>query len=280
MINLKKEWCERIEEDKKYNLQKMSEEKIWLWRLNNVSMSYCAFISRGKYYNVKDKVLYYYYNLIPKELKIIINKFDLYLEKVCISKKLHYDYFIKYCPKELLKIIKKDEIKEYLKYNFNQDSYIFYNNKKGKMEMCTDYLSYSSKSDYDILEENLISIKPKKMVIIFEDEIKGKEYIRGIKFIFKHIIYKAPFNSIENTPAKRRLEIFRRDKYICQYCKWKNGLPNTKDRVLTIDHKIPIAFGGTNKKENLITCCLNCNAKKHDNILPEDIRISQLTLLK
>lgn len=49
-------------------------------------------------------------------------------------------------------------------------------------------------------------------------------------------------------------DVFKRDKYTCQYCGSK--------RDLSIDHKIPIAKKINNSKENLIIACVTCNAFK------------------
>lgn len=54
-----------------------------------------------------------------------------------------------------------------------------------------------------------------------------------------------------------RFTIFSRDRYTCRYC---GGQPG--DVVLTIDHVIPVAQGGTNDPENLATACQDCNGGK------------------
>jgi len=50
-------------------------------------------------------------------------------------------------------------------------------------------------------------------------------------------------------------EIFRRDKFTCQYC-------GNKKKNLTIDHIIPRHMGGEHNWTNVITACANCNHKK------------------
>jgi len=57
--------------------------------------------------------------------------------------------------------------------------------------------------------------------------------------------------------AKRRKEIFGRDKYICGYCGERKKPP-----VLVIDHIIPIRYGGSHNEDNWVTACRSCNQKK------------------
>ena len=54
-----------------------------------------------------------------------------------------------------------------------------------------------------------------------------------------------------------RFEIFKRDRFTCHYC---GGKP--PEVVLHIDHITPVAEGGTNTLDNLITSCQECNLGK------------------
>ena len=74
-----------------------------------------------------------------------------------------------------------------------------------------------------------------------------------------------PFSRQFSVRFKRK--IFERDNFTCRYCNWKNGISGKEDRILTLDHIIPIAHGGTSKEENIATCCLQCNISKSDKIL-------------
>lgn len=56
-----------------------------------------------------------------------------------------------------------------------------------------------------------------------------------------------------------RKNIFKRDKYTCQYCGAQPG-PNE----LTIDHIVPRSKGGTSTWENCVLACIECNKKKAD----------------
>ena len=63
-----------------------------------------------------------------------------------------------------------------------------------------------------------------------------------------------------------RFEIFKRDRFTCQYC---GAQP--PDVVLVVDHITPVAGGGSSEPENLITACEGCNAGKSDKPLTERI---------
>ena len=55
-----------------------------------------------------------------------------------------------------------------------------------------------------------------------------------------------------------RFKIFARDSFRCQYC------GRTPPAVrLHVDHVLPVAKGGTNEDENLVTSCSDCNHGKH-----------------
>jgi hypothetical protein len=56
---------------------------------------------------------------------------------------------------------------------------------------------------------------------------------------------------------KTRFEVFKRDKFKCQYC--GSEAPSV---VLVIDHIEPIALGGDNNVMNLVTSCVDCNSGK------------------
>lgn len=54
-----------------------------------------------------------------------------------------------------------------------------------------------------------------------------------------------------------RFNVFKRDLFACQYCgKTPPGV------VLEVDHIVPVAAGGGNGHENLITACFDCNRGK------------------
>lgn len=56
--------------------------------------------------------------------------------------------------------------------------------------------------------------------------------------------------------------ILQRDNFTCCRCGRSNHPSRPTDLVLTVDHKIAVASGGSNNPSNLETLCNFCHAKK------------------
>ncbi len=69
---------------------------------------------------------------------------------------------------------------------------------------------------------------------------------------------------------KIRFEVFKRDKFTCQYCGRK-----APDVVLNVDHITPVAEGGTNDMLNLITACFSCNNGKRATPLDKNAALDK-----
>src|SRR5689334_17114709 len=54
-----------------------------------------------------------------------------------------------------------------------------------------------------------------------------------------------------------RYAILRRDNHACRYCG-----ATAPDVPLRVDHVTPVALGGSDKPENLVTSCEPCNSGK------------------
>ena len=65
-------------------------------------------------------------------------------------------------------------------------------------------------------------------------------------------------------PKDVRFRILRRDKFRCQLCG-----SNPSEASLHVDHRMPVAAGGTNDEANLWTLCSTCNLAKSDKIMEE-----------
>jgi hypothetical protein len=63
---------------------------------------------------------------------------------------------------------------------------------------------------------------------------------------------------------KTRFEVFKRDGFVCQYCG-----AHPPSSILEVDHIHPVACGGSNDIENLITACFDCNRGKSDRQLSD-----------
>lgn len=69
---------------------------------------------------------------------------------------------------------------------------------------------------------------------------------------------------------KIRFEVFKRDKFTCQYCGRM-----APDVVLEVDHINPVSKGGSNDIMNLVTSCFECNRGKSDKKLGDDSAIKK-----
>ncbi|MCA0214756.1 MAG: HNH endonuclease [Proteobacteria bacterium] len=58
-------------------------------------------------------------------------------------------------------------------------------------------------------------------------------------------------------PKRVRFDVFKRDGFQCQYCG-----AHPPGVLLHVDHIHPVALGGTNDPDNLVTACEPCNLGK------------------
>lgn len=62
---------------------------------------------------------------------------------------------------------------------------------------------------------------------------------------------------------KTRFDVFKRDGFKCVYC----GATPSESVLLEVDHIHPVAEGGTNDQDNLVTACCDCNRGKGAGLL-------------
>lgn len=60
----------------------------------------------------------------------------------------------------------------------------------------------------------------------------------------------------------KRLALYLRDSFTCAFC--GIDMKGTDPRLITLDHIVPRAKGGTDDPTNLVTACLRCNCVKKD----------------
>lgn len=70
--------------------------------------------------------------------------------------------------------------------------------------------------------------------------------------------------SVRKISSSIRFDIFQRDNHTCQYC--GRTPPEVK---LVVDHLIPVAQGGTDIFENLVTSCEECNSGKSAKLIKD-----------
>ncbi len=61
----------------------------------------------------------------------------------------------------------------------------------------------------------------------------------------------------EDVERENRIKVFERDGYVCHYCK-----KQLTRLTATVHHMKPIAEGGDDSLENLVTACLECNSRE------------------
>jgi len=104
------------------------------------------------------------------------------------------------------------------------------------------------------------------MTLLFQGKVEVLEdsdhEVRTVQFTFKvpavlRLLEYAPINKKKPLVRFSRLNIFSRDKNICQYC--GKGFHRN---LLTLDHVVPVVQGGKKIWDNIVTSCKPCNQKK------------------
>ncbi len=95
--------------------------------------------------------------------------------------------------------------------------------------------------------------------------LNGRGYVRTVRArVPRPSVIRLGYMVKRPRPRVRlsKREIFRRDRYQCQYCGRTSG-------QLTIDHVIPRHRGGDYSWDNLVTACPECNVRKGGRTLQE-----------
>lgn len=79
----------------------------------------------------------------------------------------------------------------------------------------------------------------------------------------KEYVHKQEYYVRSQVTPKVRMQVLSRDDYTCQIC----GRSRKDGVKLEVDHKIPVAKGGTSELSNLWTLCFDCNRGKSDSVL-------------
>ena len=87
-----------------------------------------------------------------------------------------------------------------------------------------------------------------------------EDVVRTVRIVINtpRVILLVRYEGFVRKEAKfNRINIFRRDGGVCQYC--RNKFSRSE---LTIDHVVPRSKGGRSVWGNVVCCCIACNRKK------------------
>jgi 5-methylcytosine-specific restriction endonuclease McrA len=108
------------------------------------------------------------------------------------------------------------------------------------------------------------------------EELDGERVLRSAhaEYPVPSVIRRRDYINVRRrreAAGAKRMRIYLRDKYRCQYCGEKKGAGE-----LTLDHILPRSRGGDNSPVNIVTACVECNQRK-GNRTPDEARMPLLT---
>jgi len=108
------------------------------------------------------------------------------------------------------------------------------------------------------------------------EEFDGQRVLRSARAEFRvpSVIRRRTYINVrrrQEASGMKRLRIYMRDKFRCQYCGEKKPAGE-----LTLDHILPRSRGGDNSPVNIVTACIPCNQRKGDRT-PAEARMPLLT---
>src|ERR1051325_5589416 len=111
---------------------------------------------------------------------------------------------------------------------------------------------------------------------VFVEEWDGDRVLRSAReeFPVPSVIRRRIYINVRRrreASSMKRLRIYMRDKFRCQYCGDKKTAAE-----LTLDHILPRSRGGDNSPVNVVAACLACNNRKGDRT-PAEARMPLLT---
>lgn len=111
---------------------------------------------------------------------------------------------------------------------------------------------------------------------VMVEEWDGDRVLRSVNAEFQvpSVIRRRTYLNIRRRREQagmKRLRIYLRDKFRCQYCGEKK-----RAAELTLDHILPRSRGGDNSPLNVVAACLPCNNRKGDRT-PAEARMPLLS---
>ncbi len=111
---------------------------------------------------------------------------------------------------------------------------------------------------------------------VYVEELDGDRVLHSAResFPVPSVIRRRTYINVRRrreASGMKRLRIYMRDKFRCQYCGEKKPASD-----LTLDHILPRSRGGDNSPVNIVTACVPCNNRKSDRT-PAEARMPLLT---
>jgi len=111
---------------------------------------------------------------------------------------------------------------------------------------------------------------------VYVEELEGDRVLHSAResFPVPSVIRRRTYINVRRrreASGMKRLRIYMRDKFRCQYCGEKKPASE-----LTLDHILPRSRGGDNSPVNIVTACVPCNNRKSDRT-PAEARMPLLT---
>jgi len=108
------------------------------------------------------------------------------------------------------------------------------------------------------------------------EELDGDRVLRSAhaEFPVPSVIRRREYINVRRrreAAGARRMRIYMRDKFRCQYCGEKKSAGE-----LTLDHILPRSCGGVNSAVNIVSACGLCNGRKGSRT-PDEARMPLLT---
>jgi 5-methylcytosine-specific restriction endonuclease McrA len=103
----------------------------------------------------------------------------------------------------------------------------------------------------------------KALCLAFSDKAKVLKYsdrvVQGVERVFRVpavlVLIKVVRSVYRNRVPFTKKNVLIRDRHVCVYC-------GRREKVLTIDHIIPVSRGGKSDFDNCVACCRTCNNHK------------------
>jgi hypothetical protein len=94
--------------------------------------------------------------------------------------------------------------------------------------------------------------------VLIPEEIEACRKFRSERTASESELFIDNANIDYYNTRQNRIRVFERDGYLCRYCH-----KQLTRLTATLDHVTPVAEGGDNSLENLVTACLDCNSRKN-----------------